>query len=130
LPATAAQAADYFPSYARADFSGTARAVAKDNLCDALLVRGPLGEFPGATLVLCLVLGVGLFFGRAPNTRLLALAASLCALAVVTQAYVCYHGDAMETERHGMMIGTLLRLDAILAALAVVSWLEQRTRAA
>lgn len=123
--ATVAEAARYFPSYASADFSRMARTVARHNPCDAVFVRGPVGTYPGVTLGLCLLAGLALLFARTPSTCLLALAVLFGVAAVLTQTYVCYHGDAMETERHGMLIGTLLRLLAVMTCIAGVTWLER-----
>ena len=130
LDSTAAEAVRYFPDYARADFSRAARGVARGNVCDAMLVRGPIGQFPRATLALCLAAGVALVFSRSRATCVLALATLFCVLAVLTQTYICYHGDAMELERHGMLIGTLLRLGAALLGAAVATALERFARSA
>jgi len=75
----------------------------------------PLAVNPLASVALLGAAGLlGLFSGRG-GARVLA-AFCLCCLAVsLTQAYVCFHGDAMEVGRHSVNVGLFLRLAAVIA---------------
>jgi hypothetical protein len=121
---TAREAGRHFPAYVRADFSRAAPEIADDNVADTLIVHGPISSFPWAFLAFSLAAGAALLFDRSRRAATLALTTLFCASAAIIQTYVCYHGDAMELERHGMMIGTLVRLGVITAALSVAAAVE------
>jgi hypothetical protein len=123
------EAERHFAAYVRADFARAGPELARDNVADAVLVHGPLASFPRAFLPFFGLAGVALAFTRSRRTATLAAATVFSAVAAVVQTYVCYHGDAMELERHGMLIGTLVRLAAVFTVLAAASAAEQWKKA-
>lgn len=125
LGSTTRDAERYFPSYVRAEFSRAAPEIADDNVVDAVMVQGPISSFPRTFLLFSLAAGAALLFARSRRAAVLAATTIFCVGAAIVQTYVCYHGDAMELERHGMMVGHLVRLAAVFAVLSVASALEQ-----
>ncbi len=129
--ATIAEASEKYPTFAAWNIGGVdfgepgpvARVV------DPWLRRGPPGEHPLAALSF-LALSAGLaLMTRLPGARTLGLVALFAVAGTATQTYICFHADAMATERHAMMVGLILRL-GILAALAALldvtlDWLER-----
>ncbi|HSU41819.1 MAG TPA: hypothetical protein VLJ38_19705 [Polyangiaceae bacterium] len=111
---TFGEANHYFPTYARADFTRRGRAA---SVLDEVIVGGPTAAYPRLVLAITGVLGLLASFSRARHVRVLGVLSVFCVLATITQTFICYHGDAMETLRHGMMVGTMLRLSAVFAVL-------------
>jgi hypothetical protein len=90
---------------------------------DGILVD-PLGDAPGLSVVLLAVLGsLGLFAPRA-EFRLLSAFGLLCLGLALTQAYVCYHADAMEVSRHSLNVGLCLRLSGVTALGGLASFAQ------
>jgi hypothetical protein len=81
---------------------------------DAVLVA-PLGARPWLSVLVLGVTGLLGLFTRRGGTRLLGALTLTCLVTSLTQAYVAYHGDAMETARHSINVGISLRLAAVAA---------------
>lgn len=128
---TFAEAHRFYPRMVRARFGRVSKASQNraTELADAWLLHGPLSADPTRALVSVFVLGLfASFAARRPRTRLLALFAVLCAALAASQAYICYHGDAMEVERHALPVGMFLRLGAV--AFLALSCIALHTAAA
>lgn len=96
---------------------------------DRLLVD-PWAIHPGVSVLALSTLGIlGLFVPLA-EFRLLAAFSLLCLSLALTQAYVCYHADAMEVARHSVNVGLCLRLSgtSALSALGWLAWLAASKR--
>jgi hypothetical protein len=130
--ATIAEAAEKFPTFAAWEIGGVdfGEPGLGSKLTDPWLRRGVIAEHPLAALLL-LALSAGLALRTRPHgARLLGMVALFALAGTLTQTYICFHADAMATERHAMMVGLLLRL-GILAALAALldvtlDWLERQ----
>jgi hypothetical protein len=118
---TVTEAARSFPAYARSDVGHRRRGSDELEGVDDVLVRGPARDFPGALLAFLFGVGVLGACVQSSRTRVLAVTTLFLAVATATQAYVCYHGDAMEVVRHGTMVGILLRLGALFALFTVLA---------
>jgi hypothetical protein len=118
---TAREALTRYPWYVRDRFERLHPYT--DNLvtdaADALLVTGPTATYPKLALLLAAGVGLLALFRSTHALRLLGGVSLFGATAALTQVYVCYHGDAMELERHGVMVGTLVRLTVIVACVLV-----------
>jgi hypothetical protein len=100
---------------------------------DAAIVRG-IARAPGASLLVTLVAGaLWLVRGRSGRRRLLGGACLFAAVACVSQAFVTYHGDAMEVSRHAVPAQTLLELGVLLVLVGLIDtiavWARPRLRA-
>lgn len=118
---TLAEAYRFYPRMVRARLARTTRPSANPatDLADGLLLSGPISAHPVGAHVFVSAIGlVALIGARRRKTRLLALFTVLCAGLTASQAFICYHGDAMEVERHALPVGMLLRL-GVVAAIAL-----------
>ncbi|HSU38927.1 MAG TPA: hypothetical protein VLJ38_05135 [Polyangiaceae bacterium] len=96
----------------------TANALSWD--LDRLLVD-PWAMSPGLSVLALTTLGIlGLLVPLA-EFRLLSAFSLLCLSLALTQAYVCYHADAMEVARHSVNVGLCLRLSGA-TTLAALTW--------
>jgi hypothetical protein len=116
---TVAEANHYFPTYARADVTRRGRI---QSVLDEVIVDGPTAAYPRIVLAITGGLGLVASFSRPRHVRVLGVLSVFCVLATITQAFICYHGDAMETLRHGMMVGTMLRLSAVFAVMLALAF--------
>jgi hypothetical protein len=88
---------------------------------DGLLVE-PLADYPRLGCIILAALGIFGLFARLAELRLLSGFGLLCLSVALTQAYVCYHADALEVARHSINVGLFLRLSGV-TALSALGWL-------
>ena len=117
LGATAREAHDHYAALAQADFERVGRPSENPlTACaDQILLFGPPASYPDASIVIAAALASIALLRPWKNYRTVALFILFCAASAVTQTYICYHADAMELERHAVMVGILLRLTGIVA---------------
>jgi hypothetical protein len=126
---TLGEANAYFPRAAAEGFPRLARKASgpASRLADWLFVRGPHGHFPRLALVVPAVLAALAVRAGRRGTRALGLLALYFVACTLTQAFICFHADAMELDRHAVLVGITFRLAVLLAPLAVLAaWLERR----
>ena len=94
---------------------------ALSSVLDRLLVD-PWASNPGLSVLGLSALAIVGLCAPLAEFRLLAAFSLLCLSLALTQAYVCYHADAMEVARHSLNVGLCLRLSGA-SALSSLVWL-------
>jgi hypothetical protein len=114
---TLVEAYEQIPPLLRADFRRAARPSdnALTTLADEWLVGGPCSTYPYGVSLISALVALLVVRSRRHNSRVLAVFILFCLAAASSEAYITFHGDAMETIRHGVMVGVLVRLSAIMA---------------
>ncbi|MFZ5897248.1 MAG: hypothetical protein ACOY0T_39680 [Myxococcota bacterium] len=82
---------------------------------DAWIVADWLPRFPLAACIAAGVVSAAALLRRAAPTRVLGLFGIFFVLTTLSQLYVCFHGDAMEVQRHSVAVGTFLRLAVVVS---------------
>lgn len=124
------EAAPWFPKLAAADYRAAYLADPAPAWSRArawLWTLSPQRAAPGATAALA-GLGAALLVGLGRRAALRSLGGFLGLLLVLAfgATFLAYHGDAMEIERHGALVGVLLRaLVAVGLTLGVMGWSER-----
>ncbi len=113
----------HFPRFASERFRGFARrpTLSTSKELNDWATKTVMADYPlSACIALSAFGAAGAVILRRRHRALGALVVYL-ALASVSQVYVCFHGDAMELGRHGLLVGVLLRLAATSGAVLLVN---------
>lgn len=120
FPSTLAEATRAFPAIASLQLEQyvTAAAGPLNRASNVLLAWARLA--PRAAVIALLALAAIGFVALRGNGRLLAALVGLFIANTVLQAYVAYHGDSTEVERHGLTGAIFLQLAMLVAIVVVV----------
>jgi hypothetical protein len=85
---------------------------------DALLI-GTFSRFPWLTLAVTTLAGLVALGVRDHSLRLLGGMTVFATLVMITQAYICFHGDALEVARHCLNVGLFFWIGSVSGILVI-----------
>jgi hypothetical protein len=127
---TWAEAYVHFPRVLgyKVDRGGRAARTPVSDQIDDYVTSGPLVAWPGLFSGLAALVGAGAVVRKGYRNRVLGLFVLALVLGAISQLYICYHADAMEVNRHSVVVGLLLRLSLVASAALVLSWVLELSK--